>query len=134
MAAGAKSDSRAIRNDRQARSLSFHGSQDGYSSSHCVTSNRAMRLAALFEVALMIVFRAPEFRSRFDLGDDRTAKAPALVQLFLGNFCCCLLLGRMIENHRAILRSNIRTLAIQRRGIVVRPKNVKQFVIGDLRG
>src|SRR5436305_14687659 len=49
-------------------------------------------LGRAFRVALMIFFRAPEFRSGFNLGDDRTAKAPALVQLFLGNFCCCLLL------------------------------------------
>ena len=39
----------------------------------------------------------------------------------------------MIKNHGAILRPNVRALAIQRRRIVVRPKNVEKFVVPDLR-
>src|SRR5882762_1851539 len=39
----------------------------------------------------------------------------------------------MIEDHRTILRSDIRSLSIQGRGIVVRPKNIEQLIVADLR-
>src|SRR5438876_4203743 len=39
----------------------------------------------------------------------------------------------MIKNHGAILRPNVRALAIQRRRIVVQPKNIEKFVVADLR-
>src|SRR5437868_9217739 len=39
----------------------------------------------------------------------------------------------MIKNHGAILRSNVRALAIQRRRIVVRPKNIEKVSVADLR-
>ena len=39
----------------------------------------------------------------------------------------------MIKNHGAILRPNVRALAIQRRRIVVRPKNIEKVVVADLR-
>src|ERR1700682_2905104 len=40
----------------------------------------------------------------------------------------------MIENDGSILRPNVGPLSIQRGGIVVRPKNVEQLVVTDLRG
>lgn len=46
-------------------------------------SDRAMRLAAFLQVALMIFFRAPECGYGFDLRHDRAAKAPTLIDLFL---------------------------------------------------
>ena len=39
----------------------------------------------------------------------------------------------MIKNHRAILRSNIRALPVQGRGIMVRPENVEKLIVTDLR-
>ena len=39
----------------------------------------------------------------------------------------------MIKNHGAILRPNVRALAIQRRRIVVRPKNIEKVIVADLR-
>ena len=39
----------------------------------------------------------------------------------------------MIKNRGAILRPNVRALAIQRRWIVVRPKNIEKIVVADLR-
>ena len=46
-------------------------------------SDRAMRLAALLQIALMIIFCAPECGYGFDLRHDRAAKAATLVDLFL---------------------------------------------------
>jgi len=39
----------------------------------------------------------------------------------------------MIKNHGTILRSSIGALPIQSRRIVVRPKNIKELVVADLR-
>src|SRR6266404_5186027 len=39
----------------------------------------------------------------------------------------------MIKNHRAILRSDIRSLPVQGRGIMVRPENVEKLIVIDLR-
>src|SRR4051812_12581576 len=38
----------------------------------------------------------------------------------------------MIENHRPILRSDVRSLPIERGWIVVRPKNIQKLLIADL--
>src|SRR5260370_25334191 len=40
----------------------------------------------------------------------------------------------MIKNHGSILRPDIRTLSIQRCRIVIRPENIEQLIIADLRG
>jgi len=39
----------------------------------------------------------------------------------------------MIKNHRAILRSDIRSLPVQRGRVMVRPENIQKFVVTDLR-
>ncbi len=96
-------------------------------------SNRAMRLAALFEVALMVFFRAIKFRGRLNLRHDRPAKTSALVDLFFRCLRRCLLRGRMIEDHGAILRSDVWPLVIQSGRIVVRPKNIEKFIVANLR-
>jgi hypothetical protein len=90
-----------------------------------------MRLAALFQIALMIFLRAPKFSCWFDLRNDGPIEvtAHAALRFFRRRF----LLGRMIKNHGTVLRPNVRALAIQRRRIVVRPENVEKFVIPDLR-
>src|SRR3954469_12565060 len=40
----------------------------------------------------------------------------------------------MVENCRAVLRSEVRTLAVQLRGIVILPKGIQQNFIGNLFG
>ena len=58
-----------------------------------VASDRAMRSAALFEIALMIFFGAIEFRRRFDLRHDRAAKPAAFFQRHFRCFGCDPLFG-----------------------------------------
>src|SRR5213078_4767129 len=43
--------------------------------------NRTVRSSALFQITLMIFFRAPESRRRLDLCHDRTLKLPTLLRL-----------------------------------------------------
>jgi len=81
----------------------------------------------------MIIFRPPELRCRFDLRYYRPIEAAALIDFIFGSFGRRLLRGRMMKNHRAILRSNIGTLPVQSSGIVVRPKDIQKFVVTDLR-
>jgi hypothetical protein len=92
-----------------------------------------MRLTALFKVALMIFFRAPEGRRRLDLRHDWPIETSVLLQLAFRGFGGRSLLRRMIKDHGSILLSNIGPLPIQRRRIVVRPENIKQLVVTDLR-
>src|SRR2546430_2835763 len=97
-------------------------------------SNRAVRLAALFQIALMIFFRAPEFRRRFNLSHDWAIEFAACRELLLERFRRGFLLRRMVKNDRAILRSNVRTLAIQGHRIVARPENIEELIVIDLGG
>src|SRR4029079_8506354 len=95
-------------------------------------SNRAMRLAAFLEATLMILFSVPERWSRFDLRHNWAIKPAAFLQFFSCSVGGCLLLRGMIKNHRSILRANIGSLPVQRRGVVVGPENIQKFVIADL--
>src|SRR5262249_57812183 len=70
-------------------------------------SDRAVRLAALFQIALVIVLGAPEFRRGLNLGSNRSIEFAAPVHFFLRRFGRGFLFGRMIENHRAILRADV---------------------------
>jgi hypothetical protein len=81
----------------------------------------------------MIFFGTPELRCRLNLRYHWSAKTPARIDFLPGCFCNRLLLGRVIKNHRAILRSNIGTLPVQCRGIVIRPENIQKFIVCDLR-
>jgi hypothetical protein len=92
-----------------------------------------MRLTAFFKVALMIFFRAPEFRRRLDLRHDWPIETSVLLQLAFRGFGDVSLLRRMIKDHGTILPSNVGPLSIQRRRIVIRPENIKQLVVIDLR-
>src|SRR5207249_5974420 len=96
-------------------------------------SNRAVRLAAFFQIALVIFFGAPEFRSRFYLRHEWPIKFATLTDLFFRRFGDGFLLRRMIKNHRAILPADVWALSIERGRIVVRPKNVKKLFVFDLR-
>jgi len=92
-----------------------------------------MRLTALFKIALMIFFRSPELWRQLDLRYDRTIETSALLKLVLWGFGNRFLLRRMIKDHGTILFSNVGTLPIQGRWIVVWPENIKQLVVTDLR-
>lgn len=81
----------------------------------------------------MIFFRPPELRRRLNLRYHWPAKTPARIDFLPRRFRHRFLLGRVIKNHRAILRSNIGTLPVQSRGIVVRPENIQKFIVCDLR-
>ena len=76
----------------------------------------------------MIFFRSIKCRRRLDLRHDRSRETAALVQIRLGLFRRRLLLRRVIKNHGPILVADIRTLAIQSCRIVIRPKDIEQFV------
>lgn len=93
-----------------------------------------MRLAAFREVTLMIFLGTPEFRGQLDLGNDRSWKAAAHVDLIPGSFGRRFLFRRMIKNDRAILRADIGALPIQRRRIMIRPENIENLVVTYLRG
>src|SRR5205809_5350049 len=75
--------------DDEIRCVGAEILRSNYVATHCATeSNRTMRLAALFQIALMIFVRAPEPWRRFNLRYYRLTKAPALADLFSGSFCC----------------------------------------------
>jgi len=89
--------------------------------------------AAFFhEIFLVVFFCRPKGWCGDDLGSDRVAKAALCVELF---FCLLsgFLLGLIVEeNNRSVLRSNVRSLAVIGRWIVVFPENFQQFLITDL--
>src|SRR5437879_7142055 len=101
--------------------------------SPAIRLNRAVRLAALFQIALVIFFGAPEFRRRLDPRDDRTIEFPTFANLSLRHFGGSSLFRRMIKDYRAILRPHIGALSIQCSRIVVRPKNIQELIVIDLR-
>ena len=92
-----------------------------------------MRLTALFKVALMIFFGPPKPWRRLDLRHNWPIETSALFQLAFRGFGRRFLLRRMVKDHGTILLTDIGTLPIQRRRIVVRPKNIKQLVVTNLR-
>ena len=78
-----------------------------------------MRLTALFKIALMIFFRSPEFWRRLDLRHDWPIETSAFLEFAFRGFGRRFLLRRLIKDHGAILPSNVGTLPIQGRRIVV---------------
>jgi hypothetical protein len=92
-----------------------------------------MRLTTLCKVTLMIFFSLPEPWRWLDLRHDWPIETFAFLQLVFRGSGGRFLLRRMIKDHGTILLSNIGTLPIHRRRIVVRPENIKQLVVTDLR-
>src|SRR5437588_514302 len=90
-----------------------------------------MGQAALLQVLLMVVFGHPEGGGGYDLGRDRPRELalPAFFRRARQPF----LLGVMEENGGAVLRADIWALAIERGGIVIRPEDIEQLVVGDAR-
>src|SRR5215471_11750351 len=77
-----------------------------------VKSDRAVRLATFFEIALMIFLRAPELWVGLNLRNDGPFEFPAFCQLLLRCFSRSFLLRRMVEDDCAILRPHIRPLSV----------------------
>jgi len=91
-------------------------------------------LAALFKVALVVFFRAPEGLGRFHFGHNAFWFEDALLgKLF--DLCKGLgfLLRRVKEDGGAVLRAPVRSLAVEGGGIVQGEEGVKDLVVGDAR-
>src|SRR6185437_15724822 len=94
----------------------------------------AGRLPALLEVLLVVLLRAPERARGGDLGHDRTGKPAAAVERLLRTPRRRLLGRIQIEDRGAVLAANVRTLAVDRRGVVILPEHLQQSVETHLRG
>src|SRR5262245_22862159 len=92
------------------------------------TSDVAGAEAALLQVPLVIVLGAPELLGRRDLGDDRPCESPALLQRRFGGEGGRFLLGRIEEDGRAVLPSDVRTLTVELRRVVAVPEHVEELV------
>jgi hypothetical protein len=95
-------------------------------------ANVATGLAALFQVLLVIFFGPIELTSRHDLGGDGAREFAALGEALARGGGGGLLLGRVIENGRAILRAHVGALAVALRGIVVLPEGVQQLLVRNV--
>src|SRR5438445_4752159 len=94
----------------------------------------ATRHATLFEVALVLFLLAIEFAGRGDLRRNRALKFLAGFEICLGFFRDGFLFRRVRENRRAILRAEVRSLAIYLSRIVHVPERFdKRFVAHFLR-
>src|SRR5262245_26201584 len=83
---------------------------------------------------LLVIFLGPvKGRRGFDLGYDRAVKTAALFQLRALGFGGRFLRRRMIKDNRSILRTDVRSLAVARRRVMVAPENVEQLLIGNFR-
>ena len=88
----------------------------------------------VLEVVLVIVFGHKEFRGWADFRDNRPGPQASLVQLLLAFFGQFFLLVVVIEDDRAVLRSHVGALPVQRRWIVRFPEHFQQVVERDLAG
>src|SRR5579862_9368475 len=106
--------------------------------SHVVRDDRLLYVAgresALFQILLVIVLGGMELNRWHDLGHDRLLEASRLFQLLFRKPGFAFLLRSVKEDRRAVLRSIIRTLAVELGGIVVLPEHFEQFLVGELGG
>ena len=87
--------------------------------------------ASFFEVALVVLFGLPEGSGRRDLSGDRLAEGAGGVEFGDLRPCLgCLLVG-VGKDDAAVLRSPVRTLAIDLGGIVEREECVEKCLIGE---
>ena len=89
----------------------------------------ALGEAALFQILLVVLFRAPEFAGRDDLRHDGLRK-PSLSRL-ARRTRFYQLLGRVVKDRRTVLRPDIRTLPVERGGIVIIPEYFQQVMVAE---
>ena len=83
----------------------------------------------------MVFLCPPEGLGRLDLGDDALGFVPALDRKLLNlGASLGLLLRRVEEDGRAILRAPVRALAVEGSGVVECKKRVQELLKADLRG
>src|SRR5688572_28895068 len=87
------------------------------------------REATLLEILLVIIFRFIKRRGGCYLGNDRASVSPAALPLLLRLERRLLLLFIVIEDCRAVLGSDIRSLPVQRCRVVVVPEHGKHVFI-----
>src|SRR4051812_9504624 len=91
----------------------------------------AARAAALLEVLLVVVLGLPEGRSGLDLRLDLPRPAELGLGRRLARARRRLLLGRVEEDRRAVLRADVESLAIPRTRVVLAPEDVEDILVGD---
>lgn len=85
----------------------------------------------LHQIFLVVVFGRIERVLRNDLGDDGLIPDTGLVERFLGFLGLRQLLFGVIEDSGAILRSDVRSLPVFRRRVVILPENIEKLFVGD---
>src|ERR1700683_1027561 len=90
-------------------------------------------LAALFQVLLVILLRAPKLRRWLALRRDWLLVMPRCRLAITRRLGLFLLLRIMIENCRAVLRPHIGPLTIHGSGVMQFPKFIQKLIIGNLR-
>src|ERR1051325_1029558 len=91
--------------------------------------NMTLGEAALFQILLMVLFRAPEFAGRDDLRHDRLRK-PSLSRL-ARRTRFHQLLRLVVKDRRTVLRAHVRTLPVERGGIVIIPEYLQQVMVAE---
>jgi len=88
--------------------------------------------AVVGEVLLVVLLRRVECAEGGHLGDDRTRPDPFGVQLGDQVAGDLLLLRRVVEDHRAVLRPHVVALAIQGGRIVNAEEHLQNLAVADL--
>ena len=95
----------------------------------------AARLPALFQIALVVIFGAPEGLGGFDFGHNtfglEAAFGGELLDLSAG---LCFLLGGVEEDGGAVLRAPVRALAVECGGVVEGEEGVEKLFEADAVG
>src|SRR5215471_19709483 len=93
------------------------------------SSNLARGEASLLQILLVIVLRPIELRGGNDLGGDGPPVTAALFEgLFRGDRGR-LLSGTVKKDRGAVLSSDVRSLAVELRRVVLVPKDVEQLLV-----
>src|SRR3989338_608641 len=95
--------------------------------------DRTVTERIFFKVFLVIFLGAVKFIGGLNLRDDRIFKDARTVKQFLRFFGGFFLFRRIIKNGRAILRTNIGALAIERRRIVMVKKEFQKILVAHAR-
>src|SRR5438552_5420304 len=87
----------------------------------------------LLVVILVVVLRRVELARRRDRREDRLAEGVVLLPLPLGGLGEALLLRRVVENFRPILRARVAELPVLHRRVVIQPEGLEQLLVAHLR-